>query len=45
MYNLYIDEKRKKEKDDLDKKKLEMRKYKAKLNSKILNIKSFFLFN
>lgn len=38
MFNLYIDEKRKKEKDELVKKKLEMRKYKTKLNSKILNI-------
>ena len=45
MYNLYIDEKRKKEKDELNKKKLEIKKYKAKLNSKILNIKSFFLLN
>ena len=42
MFNIYIDEKRKKEKVELDKKKLEMKKYKAKLNSKILNIKSYF---
>ena len=34
MYNLYIEEKRKKEKDGLEKKELEMKKYKAKLNSK-----------
>ena len=42
MYNLYIDEKRKKEKNELDKKELEMKKYKAKLSSKILHIKLFF---
>ena len=42
MYNLYIEEKRKKEKNELDKKELEMKKYKDKLSSKILHIKSFF---
>lgn len=34
MYNLYLDEKRKKEKDCLNKKEQEMKRYKAKFNSK-----------
>ena len=34
MYNIYLEEKRKKEKDALYQKEQEMRKYKAKYNSK-----------
>jgi hypothetical protein len=42
MYNLYLEEKRKKEKDVMNKKKLEMQRYKTKFNSKQKPIKSFF---
>ncbi len=42
MYNLYLEEKRKKEKDGLNKKEQEMKRYKAKFNSKKRYIKSFF---
>ena len=34
MYNIYLEEKRKKEKEDLYKKEQEMKKYKTKYNSK-----------
>jgi len=34
MYNLYVEEKRKKEIDDLNKKELEMKRYKMKYKSK-----------
>ena len=34
MYNLYVEEKRKKEKEDLQRKELEKIKYKEKFNSK-----------
>lgn len=34
MYNIYIEEKRKKEKEILEKKELEEKKYKARLKSK-----------
>ena len=34
MYNIYVEEKRKKEKEELEQKKLEIKKYKEKFNSK-----------
>ena len=34
MYNLFLEEKRKKVKEDLDKKEREIKKYKAKFKSK-----------
>ena len=42
MYNLYLEEKRKNEKDVLNKKKQEMQRYKTKFNSKQKHIKLFF---
>jgi hypothetical protein len=42
MYNLFLEEKRKKVKEDLDKKEREIKKYKAKFKSKKKYIKSFF---
>ena len=43
MYNLYLEEKRKKLNDIKQKNELEMQKYKAKLNSKKKYINSFFI--
>jgi len=42
MYNLFLEEKRKKVKEDLDKKEREIKKYKAKFKSKKKYIKLFF---
>ena len=37
MYNIYVEEKRKKEKEELMQKELEIKKYKEKFNSKYKN--------
>ena len=45
MYNIYVEEKRKKEKEKNSKKELEIKKYKERFNSKIkylLKILSFY---
>ena len=46
MYNIYLEEKRQNIKDDMNKKELQMKKYKAKFNSKKnnKNIFSFYIF-